>query len=138
MPKPRFSMYALLALLLPALAAAADVYRWTDAQGTVHYSDQPHPGASAVTVDPGAAAAPSGGGRNAGEADAAPSKAERADAIRVEQCEKANERLAKLQNAATVTTTGPDGEKRELSADERVQAIARAESDVAGLCGDED
>lgn len=38
----------LLLALAPALAAATTVYRWVDAQGVVHYSDQPHPGAKKV------------------------------------------------------------------------------------------
>ena len=33
-------------LILAAFAAqGADIYKWTDADGVVHYSDQPHPGA---------------------------------------------------------------------------------------------
>lgn len=130
MPDLRICTCIVTALLVPTALAAADVYRWTDAQGTVHYSDQPHPGAEAVTVDPGAAAgSPNGDTAN-------PSRTERAAEIRTKQCQKARKRLASLQEAATVTTTGEDGEKRELSADERVQAIARAEKDVAGLCND--
>jgi len=36
-------------ILVPALAAAeTTVYRWVDAQGVVHYSDQPHQGAQKV------------------------------------------------------------------------------------------
>ncbi|MCX7960729.1 MAG: DUF4124 domain-containing protein [Burkholderiales bacterium] len=39
-------------LLAPALAAA-QIYRWTDAQGRVHFSNQtPPPGVNAVVVDP--------------------------------------------------------------------------------------
>lgn len=37
--------------LLPALAAAG-VYKWVDADGTVHYSDTPKPGAEEVYVAP--------------------------------------------------------------------------------------
>jgi glutaredoxin len=40
MAAPRFLLLALLAL---PLAASADIYRWTDAQGKVHYSDSPPP-----------------------------------------------------------------------------------------------
>ncbi|MGH8428036.1 MAG: DUF4124 domain-containing protein [Gammaproteobacteria bacterium] len=44
---------SLLAVLVSALALAdTAVYRWVDANGVVHYSDQPHPGA--VKVDLGA------------------------------------------------------------------------------------
>ncbi len=40
----------LLALAPVVLPAAVDVYRWTDANGTTHYSDRPQPGAERVTV----------------------------------------------------------------------------------------
>ena len=42
-----------VALLLPFAAglAAGQVYRWVDADGVVHYSDQPHPGAEEVELE---------------------------------------------------------------------------------------
>jgi glutaredoxin len=40
----------LLALLALPLAVSADIYRWTDAQGKVHYSDSPPPEAKAKQV----------------------------------------------------------------------------------------
>jgi len=41
-------------------AGAADIWRWTDADGVVHFSDQPRPGAVKVNVGP--ISAPSGNG----------------------------------------------------------------------------
>jgi uncharacterized protein DUF4124 len=43
-----------VALLLAAAASAAGttLYKWTDAQGVVHYSDSPQPGAEQVHVAP--------------------------------------------------------------------------------------
>ncbi|MEQ8208065.1 MAG: DUF4124 domain-containing protein [Woeseia sp.] len=38
------------ALLLFAAAASAQVYKWVDADGVIHYSDQPVPGAELVTL----------------------------------------------------------------------------------------
>jgi len=40
----------LLALLALPVAAAADIYRWTDPQGKVHYSDSPPPEAKAKQI----------------------------------------------------------------------------------------
>lgn len=40
----------LAALLLSAPALAADVYRWVDSDGEVHYSDQWRPGAEKVRI----------------------------------------------------------------------------------------
>lgn len=37
-----------VALLLFAAPAFAAIYRWTDSQGNVHFSDKPHPGAKRV------------------------------------------------------------------------------------------
>jgi hypothetical protein len=42
-------MHALFAFLALALGAT-DVYRWTDAAGQIHYSDQPQPGAERLTI----------------------------------------------------------------------------------------
>jgi hypothetical protein len=44
----------LLALIAfaPLAAPAAVVYKWTDADGVVHYSDQPEPGAERVPIGP--------------------------------------------------------------------------------------
>lgn len=41
----------LLLLAVPLGAGAAEIWRWTDANGVVHYSDQPRPGAERVTVN---------------------------------------------------------------------------------------
>jgi hypothetical protein len=43
---------ALLTLMLCAstVAGAATVYKWVDAQGVTHYSDQPHPGAVKIEI----------------------------------------------------------------------------------------
>lgn len=39
-----------LATLATAVAADTEIYRWTDRDGSVHYSDQPGPGAEKITV----------------------------------------------------------------------------------------
>ncbi|HNR23675.1 MAG TPA: DUF4124 domain-containing protein, partial [Steroidobacteraceae bacterium] len=54
-----------LAFLLAPLGAQADVYRWVDSRGEVHYSDRPVEGAVLVKTasprppSPGDSAAPS-------------------------------------------------------------------------------
>ncbi len=52
-------MYPLFAFLALALGAA-DVYRWTDADGQAHYTDRPQPGAERITIDVGPNGSPSG------------------------------------------------------------------------------
>ncbi|MFB4203846.1 hypothetical protein KBTX_01388 [wastewater metagenome] len=48
----RLTVLCLFAILVAAVAApaAADVYRWVDDQGQVHFSDEPHDGAEPVDV----------------------------------------------------------------------------------------
>jgi hypothetical protein len=49
----------LVGLLLGATTACAQVYRWVDEKGTVHYSNStPPPGVKATVVDPDAKAGP--------------------------------------------------------------------------------
>jgi Domain of unknown function (DUF4124) len=43
---------AALATLAIVTASATTVYRWTDADGVVHFSDQPGPGAEKVAIGP--------------------------------------------------------------------------------------
>jgi len=43
----------LLLLVLLGMPAAAEIYRWQDAAGEIHYSDRPHGDARAVAVHPG-------------------------------------------------------------------------------------
>jgi hypothetical protein len=38
-------------LAAPCGHAAAEVYRWVDEDGVVHYSDQPHPGAEKLRIE---------------------------------------------------------------------------------------
>lgn len=44
-------VFALLALLCAVLPAAADVYKWIDREGKVHYSDTPPANAASKPVD---------------------------------------------------------------------------------------
>lgn len=44
--------YTLLYVLLIPSLAAAEIYRWTDAEGRVHFSERPQAGAEPVQVRP--------------------------------------------------------------------------------------
>ena len=53
MPTPKsWQVCTGIALLLGAGLALAQAYRWVDKDGVVHYSDQPHPGAEEVALEP--------------------------------------------------------------------------------------
>src|SRR5574342_994082 len=62
--------FALSLLLFAAFAGATDVYRWVDANGQAHYSDQWQPGAEKIriTTSSPAAGAPTAGRTSAGGA----------------------------------------------------------------------
>lgn len=131
------------ALAVAAGSAVAEIYRWVDDQGRVHYGDRPAAGRSAEKLQ----STPAGPARTAGRdtsgdradpADEAEERAERAAEVRQQECKKARTRLQAYRDAARLTTTGPDGETRELDADERVDVIVRAEEQVAELCPDSD
>lgn len=47
----RRGLVALSLLVLSGWGAAAILYKWVDAQGVVHYSDTPHPGAEVIQVN---------------------------------------------------------------------------------------
>jgi hypothetical protein len=51
MRAPRLTLLPLVSvLLLTGAAHAATVYKWVDAQGVIHFSDQPHPQAQELEV----------------------------------------------------------------------------------------
>jgi glutaredoxin len=54
-------LFLLAAALSPHLPAAAQVYKWTDAQGTVHYSDTPPPQQRTSQLKPTSPAGPAQG-----------------------------------------------------------------------------
>lgn len=41
-------LFAALLLVLPGIIRAGGIYRWVDANGSIHYSDQPVPGAQTI------------------------------------------------------------------------------------------
>lgn len=47
----RVGLVAIIVMLI-ILPARAEVYRWTDSSGNVHFSDQPHKGAKPVELPP--------------------------------------------------------------------------------------
>ncbi|CAN0227825.1 unnamed protein product [Chrysoparadoxa australica] len=123
--------------------ASAEIYRWVDDQGRVHYGDRPAAGRPAEKLQstpagPARTADRDTSGNEAGRTDEADDRAERAAEVRQQECEKARTRLQAYRDAARLTTTGPEGETRELDADERVDVIVRAEEQVAELCPESD
>lgn len=114
-------------ILITATAlAAGDIYRWKDANGTWHYSDQPQPGAELVvrgsrpvssdaastTATPAPAAAPAetAGPLPVSDAVAAQVREEAATA-KAQQCKDAEALYQQAVQARIVTRTDEAGNK---------------------------
>lgn len=162
---PRFPMTAgllttLACACLLAIPALGELYKWTDAQGKVHYSDQPPPPEvkQPVTVKPRSpaprTAAPEAAGTptaapksvaeqnaefnrrrvEAAEREAAEKKAAKEAEERKKNCEQAKARLARAQSGARMTRYGENGETVYLNDAEIEQETARAKQVVDSWC----
>ncbi len=118
------ALISAIALLSAPLAQARDIYRWVDEEGVAHYGDRPTPGSEPVPVRNGKPVAPSG-------KDA---ESEEMAKLRENQCQLAKTRYAEYNASARMVEKDDFGKERELSAEERLQAIAKAKSDVEAYC----
>ena len=130
-----------VALLLLAPMAAAQVYKWTDASGTVHYSEAPPPqgmkfsrvtttGTAEPLAAPAAAASTSGGSEPA----AAPAQPV-ADTPenRSKLCNSLKTNIAALQGSGPVVMQ-QNGKTVALDADQRKQQTTAAQSQYDLYC----
>jgi len=130
-----------VALLLLAPLAAAQVYKWTDASGTVHYSEAPPAqGTKYVkvtttgTVEPLVAPAPSEAAESHREAPAEPTQPV-ADTPenRGKLCESLKSNLAALQGSGPVVMQ-QGGKSVALADTQRKQQIANAQTQYDQFC----
>jgi hypothetical protein len=161
MERPAAFRYALpfllaLALLLmfAAGAARADVYRWTDAQGRVHYSDVPVEGAVLIKSTaparqfepsaPSPAPSPAVERPAVGTANPANRLADEAmrreiqkdvDQKRSAQCKEAMERYDKSVAARRIYRDGKNGERVYLTEAELGEARLEAKKTRDESCG---
>lgn len=114
----------LLALALPATLQAAEVYRWVDAQGTVHYSSVAPRDVTYERIDPRArprtpATLANPSDPAAGSTDQAPATAEPTTAVQVPSddelglTEEQREHRAQLQAEAETRRARLEEERRE-------------------------
>ena len=139
---------ALLAGAVTPSTAAAQVYRWVDERGVVHYGERPPSGTAVRPVDgptPAPAAAP-----KAKADDSQPERGfqkrriererqeerERKEAANAKaQCERERLQLARLRESRRVTAgVNEKGERRYLDDGERAEAMRRQEAVVAQRC----
>ena len=144
----RMSLAKLLPLgLLLAGVAHADIYRWKDAQGHVHYGDQP-PASGAEKIDeppPPSPLSPEEANaqleairakREAANEEAAKAREEKAKAEaqrqqRADECAAARRQLDAMRAAQRIQS--PDGHW--YTGDERVQKERELEQAIAKRCG---
>jgi hypothetical protein len=142
-------------LLATSMPALAQLYKWVDANGQVHYSDKPPPASAKpektlnIRNVPSAPAPPSEGGtvtaKSAAERDlefrkrkveqeeeqkkaAAEAETER------QNCARAQEKLRLYQEAGRVYRIDEQGERQYLSDEGREQGLAEAREEVDKHC----
>ena len=140
-------LLALLLLGAPPLSAT-QVYKWTDAEGHVHFGDRPDATAPAesmtIRTSPGDAA--KGGNqdqlhqllddyaRDRQQQDATRAAEERAREVRERRCGAARRQLQAAENANFLYDYTPAGERRVLDGAEYDAAIANARKSAAEAC----
>ena len=139
---------AILALTMVATPATADVYKWVDAEGKVHYGDRPPSSGQesqslSLTPPPGRDGEQRERSRRQrrlldafeaeraeqGEAEAAEAKRERAH-----RCEQARRALVNFERANIVYTTEDNGTRTYLSDEERRRAAADTRAWIRRHC----
>lgn len=130
--------------------AHADLYKWTDAQGKVHYTDQP-PTMNAQSIKPaqaGQAETTTQATKSLNEQDQAYKKRrEEAEQARLkadkeaeqariqrENCDKARSNLTTLQNSSRVYTTNSAGQRAYMNDAARSEALANSQKAVSDFC----
>jgi len=148
------SRFLLILLMLGSPNAFAGISKWVDAQGQVHYSDQPPPPAAlARTLRTTSEAADSAGsGVNAVKtiaereaeikrdalskqdaADKAAKTQAAEDAFRI-NCDNARKNLRTLQSGVRMAEIGADGERYFIDDTQHQQRIGQARLDIGTYC----
>ncbi len=141
---------AVLLLTLASTFATAEVYKWVDTHGKIHYGDRP----PATGVDSHSMSLPPAPARDAdheqrnlkrrrlleafeaerAERDQAEAEAEAAKAKRAQQCERARRQLAGFARANIVYTTDESGTRTYMSDEERSDAADRTRVWIGKHC----
>jgi hypothetical protein len=144
--------FLLIFLVLASANAFADVNKWVDDQGHVHYSDQAPPpevqakalrsaSESDGTDTPDAsdslanqeAALKRGQLAKQTAAEKAAQKQAVADQLKA-NCDNAQKNLLSLQSGVRMMDIKPDGERYYLDDSERQQRINKAQQDISNFC----
>jgi hypothetical protein len=129
-----------LALLLSVPMALAQVYKWTDASGTVHYSETPPANGSYKTMRTAGSAQtlatvpPAGSSAQppaAARVSAAPDNA----ADRGKLCEDLQRNMNLLQGSEPLSVADTSGAQVPMDAPRRAQELALAQTQYKLYCG---
>lgn len=145
--KPRLQAAALLLAVISGASAQAEIYKWTDSKGGVHYSEQPPAGVKFEKISPryGAPATPSTpqpksdpqNDQKKVEQDKQQQDIQRKEEvarIRMQNCETAQRRLIELESRPRIMVTNPDGTAQRLTEEERQARIAEAQELIGKYC----
>jgi len=133
--------------------ADADIYRWKDAQGIYHYSDQWVPGSELIKSSGRQRAPVENNSSTSDTPPASSSSSEPADPdassatvqavrndlakARAQQCKEAKDAYDKAIHARRITKDGKDGQKEYLSDAEADAYRIRIRGDMEHFCGTE-
>ena len=147
-----------LAMALAASSASAQMYKWVDKDGKVHYGNTPPPGSKTSAVkapQSGAAPAPASAASDAkkgpltaaeqeqeyrkrrqeAEKDGKKSEQEQlAKSQKSESCERTREYLNTLQSGQRIARTNPSGERYYMDENQVAQEVAKAQQAVQQAC----
>lgn len=128
----RMQLTVVLALLCFGTAVmAADIYKWTDAQGRVHYGNQPPPqddDAKKIEVN-----APPSLTQKQQERDKELATSEKTKK-QFEECKRSKEQLTTYQSAASIVQKDPLGGEKELNAEQRAKLIQITQQRIKESC----
>lgn len=140
---------ATVALLAVAMPLDAQVYRWVDADGNVHYTDRPPPEVDAermsIEVQPTDLEATIEAQRDREENlslrdqdredDEHDAEAERRDRENLARsCQQARERVSRIESARRLSRVDEQGNRHTYDEAERAAALAEARAQAAEWC----
>ncbi len=148
--------YLPLALCVLVLPVWADLYKWIDEKGNVHYSDQPpsgdvkkteslkQPKSAAASEAPAAAAKPKTAAEQdmefrkrrveAAEAEAKAQKEAAEAEDKKRNCQRATAQVAALERGGRITRPGPNGEQNFMTDAEIVKEVVNARKAADSWC----
>lgn len=146
--KPWLQVAALLLAVIGCASAQAEIYKWTDSKGGVHYSEQPPAaGVKFEKISPryGAPATPAAAqpksdpqnDQKQAELDKQKQDIQRKEEvarIRMQNCEVAQRRLIEFESRPRILVTNPDGTAQRLTEEERQAKIADAQNLISKYC----